>query len=267
MLKTLIDIENRISNELVDKKMNKIEVKQIVFLRKDIYEYIYKREDEKDKLRGMVYEIDWDQYPNLLSDLIESRFKSILNLKTPKEVKEIWKQYFDFNDKDPFSVIKAIIEKRPRDIIYFVMNLFAAAFNGGKTKVGIEELKSATIVYEDYLKGYLVTEISAEYPWIEDLISKVDELGEQPFFHSKLLKVINSFKKSKTENDSIIKILSLKNYLAVFDDNNNLSTSFKDYLALKTKKRFLLFNKDFLLLSNYRKKIVQKNLENIGLII
>lgn len=155
MILSLFESSNKLLNEIKSAKVDDAKINTIIFLRKDIFEYVLSVAREPDKLTVRSYEINWLNYPNLLKRLVEERFRFILDLSQPSDIEKVWTEYFDISKsvgEHPFDVVKKIIAFRPRDIIYFFTKLFESAVNNGNIKVSKKDLEYAIGVY-----GYFFT--------------------------------------------------------------------------------------------------------------
>jgi hypothetical protein len=248
MLLTLLEMENKIKNDLAVDKETKVDVKEIIFLRKDIFEYIVKNSNEPDKLALMSHEINWEEYSSLLKTLIDSRFKYILNLQNEEDVEEKgWKVFFDLGYKDkrhPYEIIKEIIIPRPRDLIYFVRNLFESAINQGHEKVSKADLQYAINNYTIFLNNNLIAETKAEFPEIENILSKLQEHHGEKLEYGKFCKIVKSFDYDSKRLEKLVKTLFEKDYMVGFDDKTNQSFADLEILNKKLKERKYLFFKN-----------------------
>lgn len=239
---TLIEIENKIKNELIDLKGSNVDVKKIIFLRKDIFDYIIKQVNEPDKFTILSHEINWEKYPTLLKQVIDNRFKYILDLKNSEEVENAWKEFFDFKRKEhPFSIIKDIITIRPRDAIYFVSRLFESAVNKGNKKVVADDLNYAIESYTKFINKNLIAEIKAEFPEIEEILTKLQEYHGKKFEYNTLLKILDDVKYTLEQKDALVKTLFEKEYMLGFDDKTNQPFSDLGMLRKKLKEKKYLF--------------------------
>jgi len=252
LISTLLEIETKIKNEMVDSKGVNVEVKEIIFLRKDIFNYIRKNVIEPDKFTTMAHEINWEEYSNLLRKVIENRFKYILDLKNEEDVEKAWKDFFNFKEKQhPFIIIEDIITKRPRDIIYFVSLLFESAINKGIDKVDNSDLKYAIEGYTNFLNQNLIAETRAEFPDISEIITKLQEHHGVKLEYSKLLKILSSFNYSSIKADSLISVLFKNDYMLGFD--NKINQPFSDIDTLRKKiseKKFFFFPNKVYVIAN-----------------
>lgn len=247
MILSLMEIENKLINELMDKKGSKIEIKQILFLRKDILDYILIRAPEPDKLTGMAHEIDWENFPNLLRQLIEDRFRFVLDRSSHDSVDDVWDEYFAI--KEPFKEIEEIITKRPRDVIYFIMKLFESAINNGHSKVEISDFEKAIEDYSNFLNNSLITETRAEYPEISQVLSRLQKHFGQIIEYNGFIKIIVSAGIPREKIDKLIETLFKKGYLLGFNKKEGKPFNELHILNEQLKKRwfFVFPNKVYLI--------------------
>ena len=78
MILSLLEVSGKLQQELIGKNNCKIESSVIVFLRKDIYNYILSKSREPDKLTISSHEVEWVSCRDLLRIMIERRIKYIL---------------------------------------------------------------------------------------------------------------------------------------------------------------------------------------------
>jgi len=214
-----------------------------------------------------MHEINWEEYPTLLKRMVESRFKFILGTKDEADIEKIWKEYFDFGiDLHPFSLIEKIIIRRPRDVIYFTMRLFESAINNGGLKIRKEELKYALESYNIYLNGYLVTENTADFPNLDDIVEKLKSFKNEPFTSKSLLEICDKYSYDEAKRENLIEMLFQKKYLGIFDKTKNeLSCDYKDYVDETEKKVLGVFRKQIHFLANVRVRVLSNELEKLGI--
>ncbi len=251
MILALFEIENKIRHELISDTNSKIEIKQIVFLREDIFNYIKKQSIEPDKLTTMSHEIDWENYPLLLRDLVENRFGHILNLKDKQEIeKRAWREFFNFKEKKhPYDLILEIVTKRPRDLIYFVAKLFESAINNDHNKVDNEDLEYAIINYTEFLNDNLIAETRAEFPEISNILGKLQKYHGERFEYNQFTKILGEFKLDHAKQRKLIETLFDKGYMLGYDEKTNQPFSDIEVLngKLQEKKLFFFPNKVYLI--------------------
>jgi hypothetical protein len=222
---------------------NKVEIRSVLFLRKDIFNYILKDAQERDKLIMDSYEINWERFPEQLNTVINNRLLSVLDRR--EKIEDIWKKYFSFKDTiDPFNKIKNIIIKRPRDAIYFMSRLFESAVNRNKLSVDDSDLIYAQEEYSKFLYNNLILEIRAMFPKIEDMLNRLQV--EYPGILNTTtiipLEIFNRMAESfDIDKGKLLKILMDEKYvMGVIKSNRKHITNF-DELIIKINERFLRF--------------------------
>ena len=246
MILSLMEIENKILSDLMSKK-DEVTIKQIVLLRKDIFDYIIKNSAEPDKIISLAHEIDWESYPILLKQLIEDRFRYIFKREKGDNVEDIWNEFFDL--KDPFKEIEEIVTKRPRDVIYFITRLFESAINNNHGKVSTSDYEKAIDEYSNFINNSLITETNAEYPEINQILSKLQKHFGQIVEYKIFKSIIESSGVRKDRIERLIEALFAKGYLLGFDEKEGKPFSDLEILKEKLKKRRFIFlpNKVFLI--------------------
>lgn len=251
MILTLLDYAEYVQNEFVNKNGDNIEVRTLIFLRKDIFDFIKRQAREPDKLTISSHDINWDSFPKLLQKLVEARFKYILELQENYEMELIWKEYFDIDKrKHPFDMIKDACVLRPRDIIYFVSKLFESAINNSHEKVQYNDFEYAVNAYTYFLHMNLIAETSAEFPNIDYILTKLQENFGQPLDYYKFRAIINKYEQDNETTERLIETLFAKGYLVGIDIKGN--EIFSDARLLKEK----LSRKPFPIFGRFVKKKV-----------
>jgi hypothetical protein len=243
MILSLLEIQDTIRKLLSENRRQQFEIRRVVFLRKDIFDYILSTVNEPDKFTAMSHEINWENYPALLKRVIDDRFKHILNLTTPQEVEKTWREYFDLAyDRHPFNVIEEIITKRPRDLIYFVSRLFESAINRGSQKVGIDDLRNAIESYTKFLNSNLIAETMAEYPEVSTILARLQEHHGKTMEYKVLSSILDEFKYDANRKDAFVSALFEKNYMVGYDEKTK--TPFADIETLRRKlqeRKYIFF--------------------------
>lgn len=242
LILSLLDIEEKIRRALVDSKDIQVDVKEIVFLRKDIFEYILKTINEPDKLTTMAYEINWEDYPELLKRVIDDRFKHILNLKNEEDIEKAWGDFFGFKEKKhPFKVIDEITIRRPRDVIYIVSRLFESAVNKGHLKVADLDLNYAIESYTAFLNNNLIAELRAEFPEISLILAKLQEHHGKTLEYQKFDQIMVEAGYNQIKKDALVRNLFEKGYMLGFDEKTSKPFSDIGTLQKKLKERKFYF--------------------------
>lgn len=251
MISTLLEIDSKINHEL-----SKIEFKlrSIIFLRKDIFEYLCTTNNEPDKLLIQTHEIDWKQYPEKLRELVENRFRFILDLDDDTNLEDtVWNKFFDITNNDcidPFKTIERIVTKRPRDLLYFIGRMFESAVNNSRRKVNRDDINYAIGNYLKFLNQNIIAEIKAVFPEVEGILSRLQKYHGEIFEYKTLLQITGVFGYNKERTESFVEQLFDKGYMIGYDDKKR--KPFSDLHELKRRlnnKRFLglLPNKVFVI--------------------
>lgn len=234
MIQTLLEIETKIVHEIPELDFK---LRTSLFLRKDIFEYICKHVNEPDKLVSMTHEVNWEDYPSKLRELIENRFRYILDLDDDIDMdKEVWSKFFDFGKKrkeHPYNVIEAIITKRPRDLIYFISRLFESAVNNGHGSVEEADLNYAIGSYTTFLNKNLIAEVRAIFPEIPEILTKLQEYHGEKMEYKTFCRIVKEFGYNKQRTEQLVEELFDKGYMLGYDEKTE--KSFSDIKKLKNK--------------------------------
>lgn len=234
MILTLLEYAGHVQKEFVNKSGNNVDVKAFIFLRKDIFDFVKRQAREPDKLTIDSHEINWEDFPKLLQKLIEARFRYILDLDESYNMELIWKEYFDLDKKKhAFDMIKDACVLRPRDIIYFVSKLFESAINNSHSIVQFNDFEYAVNAYTSFLHMNLIAETSAEFPKIDEILSKLQENFGQPIDYYKFKGIISSFEHDEYTANKLIEALFAKGYLVGIDKKGD--EIFSDIIKLNEK--------------------------------
>lgn len=243
MISTLLEIEQKIIHEVPDLDFK---LRSALFLRTDIFEYICKHINEPDKLVTLSHEINWENYPSKLKDLIENRFCQILGLDDNTDIdKDVWQKYFEFNrkkKKNPYNIIETTITKRPRDLIYFISKLFESAVNNDHLKVNEEDLNYAIDSYTKFLNQNLIAEVKAIFPDIPEILNRLQEYHGEKMEYKTFCRILKEFNYNKQETEGLVEELFDKGYMLGYDEKTK--KPFSDIKRLKeklTEKRWGFF--------------------------
>ncbi|MDR0502912.1 MAG: hypothetical protein LBH16_06265 [Treponema sp.] len=250
MINTLFEYIDKLKNEIGNPKVN---IRSVLFLRKDIFSFILKDAHDSDKLIMDSYEINWEKFPNLLITVVNNRLISVLDGK--EKIDDIWNNYFSFEDNIyPFDKIQKVIIKRPRDAIYFMSRLFESAVNHDKIKVDNSDFKYALEEYSKFLYNNIILEIRAVFPKIEDLLcilkAEYPLIMEETIIISlkKFCKIIDKID-SNTDKDKLLKALMDDNYIiGIFKSSEREITNFNELLFKRNERVFKIFKKNKILL-------------------
>lgn len=246
MIFNLLEYCGKILNEIQSKENLDNKIHTIVFLRKDIFDFILKVSREPDKLTIQSYEITWERHLNLLRTVVDKRIEYILGLHNTNDVNNIWDKYFDINDnKHPYDIIENSVIYRPRDIIFFMSKLFEAAVNNSHEKVLKKDLDYAVDAYSNFLNKNLIAEMKAEFPKIENILIQLQRENIHELIDYNLFtKVLSDHKYSPDKTNSLLESLFKKEYLIGIIENTGEFLYDFNLLKLKlNERRFLFFHK------------------------
>jgi hypothetical protein len=168
MLIVLIEYINLLKHDIGSKN---VDIHSIIFLRRDIFNYIIKDTQEPDKIIMESFEINWEKFPNQLKTVIDNRLLTVL--ENNEKIDDIWKTYFSFKyGYHPFKKILDTIIKRPRDAIYFMSKLFESAVNNNKETVDDKDYDYALEEYTKYLYKNMILELRTDFPMIEEILKE-----------------------------------------------------------------------------------------------
>ena len=242
-IKAMIDLSLKLNNEFKDRKGNNVQINTILFIRKDIYEYIKRNVEQPDKLLEISYEINWKNYPNKLNEMLEARIRYILGLNDSDDLKKIWSTYFDeVIFRDVFKTICANTISRPRDILFFVSKLFESAIDNGHKKVIKIDLEYAIDKYSNYLIQTSIAELKAEIPKIDMILSEIFITGSKLITYKKLR---NIFRKHRYYDDllyNFIYYLVQKEYVTITIDGKEVYIKdISDIKIILSQKKYYIF--------------------------
>jgi hypothetical protein len=151
----------------IGQRKRPVRLSLIVFLRSDIFSYIFREARERDKL--IFRRLYWTD-PTLLQRIIEERFLESSNREMSPD--EVWTKFFvDTIGETPTKdyIVERIVP-RPRDIIYLCKASLAHAVNRGHYKIEGEDIAQAEIEYSEYAFNSLEAETSAQIEHLEELL-------------------------------------------------------------------------------------------------
>ncbi len=220
MILSLLEVSGKIQQELNRKKNNKIESSVIVFLRLDIYNYVLKKSREPDKLTISSHEVEWASCRDLLRRMIERRVQHVLELNTEESIDFIWKDYFDFKKEDIMEMVLSACLPRPRDVIIYFGKMFESACNNSRSKVNMLDYQYSLNYYSNYLYQNLIAEMSAEYPYIREIIEDLHLRFTDRIELNKFRILIKQYETDENKVKMLISDLFNNEYLVATDKNN-----------------------------------------------
>jgi hypothetical protein len=240
MINILFEYINKLSHDIGN---SKVEIRSVLFLRKDIFNYILRDAQERDKLIMDSYEINWERFPEQLIAVINNRLLCVLD--GMENIDDIWKKYFSFkNTIIPFNKIQNVIIKRPRDAIYFMSRLFESAVNHNKLKVDDLDFAYALEEYSKFLYNNLILEIRAMFPQIEDLLAMLQVEYPRILKETTIIPLEVFYKtveKFEVDKDKLLGTLMEENYvIGMIKSNKRIISDFNE-LIVKANEKFLKF--------------------------
>jgi len=207
MIISLFDINNKISRDL---GVNKKNINKIIFLRSDIIQKIMHYTEDSDKKFVNIYEINWSSYLVKLKEMLEQRFRYLLNLDSEEKVNEIWTKFFKISiagkDFVPFDFIKLLLLPKPRDYLFYIRTIFSNAYNNSKEFVSNEEISSAIYEYKKFIFNIFFEENSLDFPEL-DKILELFRLEKD--FRMPLVTLLSHLRELNISFDEIKKMLLL----------------------------------------------------------
>lgn len=243
MILTLLEFSGRVPQEL---GADRLKLHVVLILRTDIYEFISKCAREPDKLEARRIEVDWGRYPNRLREVVEARFRFVLQLGEDAQVDDVWRDYFSLpGRRHPFEIMREVVVPRPRDLIYFVSKLFESALNSGHNRVDEDDFGYAIEAYSNFLHRNMIAETRAEFPEVAEVVSEI----QAKYYGSWLPYVdfrgmLRRYGYSKERVDQFVDFLFGKSYMvAVVDGREKFVTNRTELASLLGQRRFLLFRR------------------------
>jgi hypothetical protein len=244
MLCSLIEYVDIINEQFHDK----VKIHSVIFLRKDIYNYINNIVREPDKIFIDVFEINWGKFPQQLKTVLENRMSSALEDNTITDI--LWSKYFSLKDGNaPFDRIRDCIIKRPRDAIYFLGRLFESAIYNNRIAVSSEDFNYALEEYTKFLYNTLIAELKAEFPPINSILKELQKQYSGLLSRMTLIPAssfFNIIKKKLQENDleRFIRVLMENDYLIAVINNKKNITTYEEFLSARNEKFLFFFHKN-----------------------
>jgi hypothetical protein len=222
MILSLLDFCVKIQEEIQHKTKNdSLTVNLILFLRKDIFEYILSKSKEPDKLVGIHYELDWSRQQNLLKRIIEERFRYKLNLASDFNIQEIWTKYFKLSNRNnPFETILNYVIPRPRDVIYFITRLFEGAIDNSHNVVEKDDLDYAVEHYSKFLHNNMIAEMKASFPEIDVILMELQKKFTAWIDYPNFISTLKKKKYDEKRQKEFIKSLFEKQYIVGINKSN-----------------------------------------------
>jgi len=179
-------------------------VSLLIFLRRNIYEFIYNISKEPDKLSTDTIELQWVD-KELLLQVLDERLKILTYSWTKIRNIDPWKTFFKYdNNLSLKDQLYNSILPRPRDLIRFIQFAIDCAINHKHTEIHKEDLEYAENNYSRFALDQIIAEYKAEEPWIEEtLYTFVSETSSLTF--NRLYKKLKLVSNEKLDNEQIMK--------------------------------------------------------------
>lgn len=227
MLLSLFEVTGQVENDFSVASRRKVDVKIILFLRRDIFDYLLGKAREPDKLKLSTYEIDWSKYPNQLQKLLEKRFEYVLELKNQDEVNKVWSKYFDMKVSgfgSTYHRIKEACLPRPRDILMLIRNMFEAAANNNHKKVTDSDFEIALDYYSEFLHFNLVAEMNSTFPQIQAILKSLHRKFVDKIEITRFKKEISKIKEERGigtfDEEKLINALISNGYFRIVNEKS-----------------------------------------------
>lgn len=165
----LLGLASRISKDLYSSKRNKKnnEFHLTIFLRSDIFHYIYKDAREPDKIEYTKLKVEDKE---TLLHIIEERFVALSNNSFTYD--DLWNKYLPhkIDGIDVKTFIYNNIIPRPRDIIFLFNKIKTIAILRGHTTFTEDDVKEALNEYSEWIFYSLLVENGVTIKQMEDFL-------------------------------------------------------------------------------------------------
>jgi Cdc6-like AAA superfamily ATPase len=170
MVQSLLSIHNRLRSDLG----GETDVSVIIFLRRNIYEYVlsHKSVSEPDKLIADTIELVWNDSEMLLRVIDERFSQAVAHSNRYSDNFDPWAAFF-CSSVDGVPTKEWIFDNvlpRPRDLIHFINKAIEWAINRGHSSITEVDLKTASEDYSGFALAQVVAEYKAEHPWLNTAV-------------------------------------------------------------------------------------------------
>jgi len=221
LILSLLDMEGIIRKNLQPNTKTHVRIREIFFLRADIFDFIKKRHPDPDKLSINMLEIDWSQKEALLKKMVEKRFAIVLGSNSEFDAEKVWNDYFSLDSKQhPFKAIMQAIIPRPRDLIVFVTRLFESAYNNDRAQVLPADFEIVLEGYSTVLNENLIAETKAQFPTVEVILKDLQKHQGQPISYKAFVYTLQKHGLIDELQNEFIKTLFDKDYLLGYQHNS-----------------------------------------------
>lgn len=206
----LLSVSNRIADDFRYERKDKIitQFSIVIFLRTDIFTYIYREARERDKIK--YYAISWDD-SELLCQVVEERIKASTGIEDNRQV---WFRYFC--EKIDGIPIKEYITKnilsRPRDILFLTKYALANAVTRRHDIVEEKDVTDALERYSQHAIDSLIVENGINVDDFEKILYEF--AGNSKILSKKTIsELLHSSGAKNVDLDSLIEILCERCFL------------------------------------------------------
>lgn len=216
-------------------------VSLVLFLRRNIYEFVYASAREQDKLGLQTSELIWSH--EAFREVIQRRI-DVACLRNGTQSIRAWEDIFS-PTADGVPVSQWIWERilaRPRDLIHFVRKALEVAINSGHDEVQASDLHVALKEYSGFALSQVISEYLAETPWLQPMVSSL--VGEAGAFSldqlERMLRKTNKLVRSGVSERDMATRLVQVGFLGIRTDDNEVQYAYKfgDSMTLQDKVRY-----------------------------
>ena len=220
-------------HNLLARKIARLELSTIVFVRSDIFEHVKRAAREPDKLP--VTTMKWND-SELLMRVVDERLRAASQMPAP----ETWRRFFasDVKGVPTREYISSRILPRPRDVIVFVKAAIASAVNRGHDIVRADDVIHAEQDYSSYALDSVKVENAPNAEIVEELLLNL-MYGRPVIEPAELQAKLESISVPSNEREDLINIFVASSILGreVDDDNYEFAEDLVSARALALRAR------------------------------
>lgn len=148
-----------------------VDIRVLIFVRRNIYEYCLDVAREPDKIIADTIELTWNDKEMLLR-VLEQRFNRAIASQRGNLSQTPWTSFLcpAIEDRPTADWLYDSVIRRPRDLILFVQTAIEWAVNRNHSEILEADLFSAREKYSSFALDELVSEYKAEEPWLPDAL-------------------------------------------------------------------------------------------------
>jgi hypothetical protein len=224
----LLSVSNRIADDFrYEKKADtRTQFSMVIFLRTDIFTFIYREARERDKIK--YYNITWDD-PELLCQIVEARFFSSLGSENSVN---IWEKYFppSVNGVPVKDYLSQNVMARPRDVLFYVKCALANAVSRRHERISEKDMIDAQERYSQHAIDSLIVENGIS---VEDFETLLYEFAGQKkvLSKTKIEEIVNKSNVKNVDVDYFLELLCERCFLGrqIGDKEFRYQTNHLDY--------------------------------------